>query len=92
MQLNQPIIKSELYTRLYKVKGVLNVAKCEFINKTGEDKGYSKYRYDMKTALKDGVLYPSLDPMIFELKNPNSDIRGKVVTDGGEDGDATTIY
>ena len=92
MQLNQPITKSELYTRLYKVKGVLNVAKCEFINKTGEDKGYSKYRYDMKTALKDGVLYPSLDPMIFELKNPNSDIRGKVVTDGGEDGDATTIY
>jgi hypothetical protein len=92
MQLNQPIIKSELYTRLYKVKGVLNVAKCEFINKTGEDAGYSKYRYDMKTAFKDGVLYPSLDPMIFELKNPNSDIRGKVVTSGGEDGDATTIY
>ena len=92
MQLNQPITKSELYTRLYKVKGVLNVAKCEFINKTGEDSGYSKYRYDMKTALKDGVLYPSLDPMIFELKNPNSDIRGKVVMSGGEDGDATTIY
>jgi phage-related baseplate assembly protein len=37
MHINQPIIKSELYTRLYKVKGVLNVAKCEFINKTGED-------------------------------------------------------
>jgi hypothetical protein len=92
MQINQPIVKSELYTRLYKVKGVLNVAKCEFINKTGEDSGYSKYRYDMKTALKDGVLYPSLDPMIFELKNPNSDIRGKVVTSGGEDGDATTTY
>ena len=90
MQLNQPIIKSELYTRLYKVKGVLNVAKCEFINKTGEDAGYSKYRYDMKTALKDGVLYPSLDPMIFELKNPNSDIRGKVVTSGGEDGNISS--
>lgn len=86
MQINQPIVKSELYTRLYKVKGVLNVAKCEFINKTGEDAGYSNYRYDMKTAFKEGVLYPSLDPMIFELKNPNSDIRGKVVTSGGESG------
>ena len=84
MQLNQPIVKSELYTRLYKVKGVLNVSKCVFINKTGEDAGYSKYRYDMKSSEKDGVIYPSLDPMIFELKNPNSDIRGKVVTSGGE--------
>lgn len=92
MQLNQPIVKSELYTRLYKVKGVLNVAKCKFTNIVGDGIGYSKYRYDMKTALKNGVLYPSLDPMIFELKNPNSDIRGKVVIDGGEDGDATTIY
>jgi hypothetical protein len=92
MHINQPLVKSELYTRLYKVKGVMNVAKCEFINKIGEDAGYSKYRYDMKTALKNGVLYPSLDPMIFELKNPGLDIRGKVVIDGGEDGDATTIY
>ena len=92
MQINQPIVKSELYTRLYKVKGVLNVAKCEFINKVGEDFGYSNYRYDMRSAFRDGVLYPSLDPMIFELKNGNVDIRGKVVIDGGEDGDATTIY
>ena len=92
MQINQPIIKSELYTRLYKVKGVMNVAKCEFVNKVGAYAGYSKYRYDMKTSLKDGVLYPSLDPMIFELKNPNSDIKGKVVISGGEDGDSTTSY
>ena len=92
MQLNQPIVKSELYTRLYKVKGVLNVAKCEFINKVGDGVSYSKYRYDMMTALQDGILYPSLDPMIFELKYPNSDVRGKVVTNGGKDGDITTTY
>jgi hypothetical protein len=85
-QINQPIVKSEIYNRLYKVKGVLNVAKCELINKTGEDKGYSKYRYDMKSSTRNGVVYPSLDPMIFELKYPNSDIRGKIVTSGGDSG------
>ena len=24
-----------------------------------------------------GIIYPSLDPMIFELKNPNKDIKGR---------------
>ena len=26
------------------------------------------------------VVYPSLDPMIFEVKYPNQDIQGRVVT------------
>jgi phage-related baseplate assembly protein len=79
-QINQPIIKSEVYNRLYKVKGVLNVIKLEFINKTGEDNGYSNYRYDMNSSTRDGIIYPSLDPMIFEIKFPNQDIKGKVTT------------
>jgi hypothetical protein len=29
----------------------------------------------------DGILYPALDPSIFEIKYPNSDIKGKVVGD-----------
>jgi hypothetical protein len=35
----------------------------------------------MDTASRDGIIYPSLDPSIFELKFPNSDIEGKVVGD-----------
>jgi hypothetical protein len=91
-QLNQPIVISEVYTRLYKVKGVLNVVKCDFINKTGEDSGYSRYRYDMKSATRNGVIYPSLDPMIFEIKNPNSDIRGRVVTNISNVSNTSEVY
>ena len=37
--------------------------------------------YDITSALREGVLYPSLDPSIFEIKFPNSDIKGKVLGD-----------
>ena len=37
--------------------------------------------YDITSATKDGIIYPSLDPSIFELKFPNTDIEGKVVGD-----------
>ena len=42
---------------------------------------YSGNIYDIRTASQEGVIYPSLDPSIFELKRPNSDIEGKVVGD-----------
>jgi hypothetical protein len=35
--------------------------------------------YDMQSATKEGVVYPSLDPSCFELKFPASDIEGRVV-------------
>ena len=35
----------------------------------------------MTSATKDGIVYPSLDPSIFELKRPNADIEGRVVWD-----------
>ena len=49
-------------------------------NKVGTDNGYSEYAYDISSATQDNVIYPSLDPMIFEVKYPNTDILGKVVT------------
>jgi hypothetical protein len=33
----------------------------------------------LQGATIDNVLYPSIDPMIFEVKFPNSDIKGKIV-------------
>ena len=42
---------------------------------------YSGNIYDMSSASKDGVVYPSLDPSIFEVKFPDSDIEGRVVGD-----------
>ena len=37
--------------------------------------------YDFTNATRNGVIYPSLDPSIFEVKFPNSDIKGKVLGD-----------
>jgi hypothetical protein len=43
--------------------------------------GYNGHVYDLQSATKDGIIYPSLDPCIFELKYPNIDIQGRVVGD-----------
>lgn len=79
-QINQPIILAELYTLLDRVQGIQTVKKIEIVNKSGEDSGYSKYSYDISAATVNNVIYPSLDPSIFEIKYPNVDIRGRVVT------------
>jgi hypothetical protein len=43
------------------------------------DFGYSGNIYDLAGATRNGVIYPSLDPSIFEVKFPNKDIKGRVV-------------
>ena len=77
-QINQPIIESEVYNLIGNVKGVQSVINVTFSNIAGEESGYSIYKYDFKTATKDGIIYPSLDPSIFEIKFPNTDIIGKI--------------
>jgi len=50
-------------------------------NKFETSKGYSGNAYDVDSATQNGVIYPSLDPSIFELKFPGTDIEGRVVGD-----------
>ena len=50
-------------------------------NKFSSSAGYSGNIYDINYATKDGIVYPSLDPSIFELKYPNSDIEGRAIGD-----------
>ena len=50
-------------------------------NKYQLAQGYSGNFYDINTSLRGGILYPALDPSIFEIKFPNSDIKGKVLGD-----------
>jgi hypothetical protein len=76
--INQPIIISELYLLLDKIEGIQTVKKIDIVNKVGIDMGYSKYAYDMNSANINNIIYPSLDPSIFEIKN-NNDILGRVV-------------
>lgn len=78
--INQPIILRDLTILLDKVSGVQTVKKVIISNKRGTSGGYSKYAYDINGATLNGTVFPSLDPSIFELKFPNQDIKGKVVT------------
>lgn len=77
--INQPIILSDIYAELLKVKGVLSIVKLEFTNKQASDGTYSLYGYDIKAATRNGIIYPSVDPSIFEIRNPDLDISGRVV-------------
>ena len=78
--INQPIIKSDVYTALDKVEGVQTVKKLDFYNLSDADGNYSKFGYDIAGATLNGVIYPSLDPSCFEIKYPDQDIYGRVVT------------
>lgn len=76
--IGQPIILSELSYLIGSVDGVRTVNSIEIFNKyqfvDGTD--YQNYRYDIGSATVNGIIYPSLDPSIFELKNPSEDIIG----------------
>jgi hypothetical protein len=76
-QINQPIVLSDIQSKLLQVKGVQSVVKIEVVNKQGGN--YSQYGYDIAGATRKGNIYPSLDPAIFEVRYPNIDIQGRVV-------------
>jgi hypothetical protein len=78
-QINQPILIRDLYVLLDKIKGVQTVKSISITNKAGTTLGYSQYAYDISSATQNQVIYPSLDPSIFEVRYPNTDIKGKVV-------------
>jgi hypothetical protein len=79
-QINQPIVLRDVYILLDKIKGVQTVKNITISNLTGTNLGYSPYSYDIKAATIANVIYPSLDPSIFEVKYPNQDIQGRVVS------------
>ena len=79
-QINQPIIKSEVMNTLANTDGVQSVIGLKFNNLYNTNQNYSGNIYDLETATRQGIIYPSLDPSIFELKFPKKDIKGKVTT------------
>jgi hypothetical protein len=79
-QINQPIILSDVRNLIGGVNGVQTVENITFSNKNGTISGYSQYIYPIQAALRNEVLYPSLDPSIFEIKYPDTDIKGRVTT------------
>ena len=90
-QIGQPIVIADLAYQISLTDGVSAVVAPEENNSDGlpilienkflESGGYSGNLYDIKSATQDGVIYPSLDPSIFELKFPNVDVEGRVIGD-----------
>ena len=76
--INQPINLSSIYTLLDQEKGVQTVQRIRLVNKAGGS--YSQYAYDIDGATRNNVVYPSYDPMIFEVKFPDTDIKGRITT------------
>jgi hypothetical protein len=74
-QFNQTINISEIELLLANVDGVASVSFVDVYNKCGGN--YAPNSYDMKAATKNKIIYPSLDPSVFELKFPAADIKGK---------------
>jgi hypothetical protein len=77
--INEPIVLRDLYILLDAIEGVQTVKAVNIVNLVGENLGYSPYAYDINGATISNVVYPSLDPSIFEVKYLNTDIQGRVV-------------
>ena len=76
---NQPINTNQLELELAKVEGVQSVAEVKFKNLTQNDGDYSPHEYNLSEATHNKIIYPSLDPSVFEVKYPDNDIRGAVI-------------
>ncbi len=76
---NKPINISEIELILANVEGVMSVPSVKIHNLCGGDGNYSTNRYNIEQATKGKIIYPSLDPSIFEVKYPNKDIKGRAL-------------
>ena len=76
---NKPINISEMELMLANVDGVMSVPSVKISNLCGGDGNYSPNKYNLDEATKGKIVYPSLDPSIFEVKYPNKDIKGRAL-------------
>jgi hypothetical protein len=76
---SQPINLSQLELEIARVEGVQSLTNVEIVNLTAKDGNYSPHEYDILSATKNKIIYPSLDPCVFEVKYPDIDIKGNVV-------------
>jgi len=77
-EINQPIILNDLRLTIGAVDGVQTVTNVRVFNKYRfqDGKDYQEYRYPIEEAIVDDIIYPSLDPCIFEIRYPETDIIG----------------
>lgn len=81
-EFSQSINLSSLKLEIAKVEGVQTVVSLNIKNLTPlitNGGNYSSVEYDIDSATQNDIIYPSLDPSIFEVKYPNNDIQGTVM-------------
>lgn len=78
-QFNQPIMIPSLTAKMDQVDGVQTIANLTIKNNVNPVNGYAGAIYNIENATHNNIIYPSLDPMIWEIKYPDKDIRGKVI-------------
>lgn len=78
MQINSPIIISNITSQLDVVPGVQSISSIKFTNLVNTNEGYAGNVYDLSTATRNGVIYPPLDPAIWEVKYPKRDLKIRV--------------
>lgn len=76
---NKPINISEIELILANVEGVMSVPSVKISNLCGGDGNYSTNKYNIDQATQGKIIYPSLDPCVFEVKYPNKDIKGRAL-------------
>ena len=77
---NKPINISEIELILANIEGVMSVPSVKIHNICGEGgTGYSPNKYNIDEATRGKIVYPSLDPCVFEVKYPNKDIKGRAL-------------
>jgi hypothetical protein len=74
---NKTINISEIELVLANIEGVMSVPMVKVYNLCGDQ--YSPNRYNIDEATKAKIVYPSLDPCVFEVKFPNKDIKGRAL-------------
>ncbi len=58
----------------------MSVPSVKIYNLCASDNGnYSPNRYNIAEATQGKIVYPSLDPCVFEVKYPNKDIKGRAL-------------
>ena len=78
-EFSQAINLSSLKLEIAKVEGVQTVVSLKIKNLTPLTTNggtYSPVEYDIEAATQNDMVFPSLDPSIFEVRYPDQDIRG----------------
>ncbi len=76
---NQPINLSQINFEIMQNEGVQSVSDIVIKNLTIDDGNYSSVAYNISIATQNNIVYPPKDPAVFEVKFPDSDIKGLVV-------------